>query len=501
MKLIDQLLNRITMYRLVVYGLRLIVAVAFLAAFFGRLPFSLLAMAVSLLVVVGSHYLTDVILGKIWQLPRNRESWLITGLILFLILRPTLEPSGLVALAVAGVIASGSKFILNWKGKHIFNPAAFAAAVLSLSAVYPASWWVGTSALWPVTLAVGLAVARKIRRLSLVFTFMSVSLLVQLALFWLQGQHGLNGLDKVVLASPFIFLATIMLTEPATMPSRQHERLLFAAGVAVLYTTGLRIGAVNILPEVALLIGNLFAFAVSPKYRLRLTLKETQKISDRVYNYVFQPDRPFSYLPGQYMEWTLGGVPPDSRGNRRAFTLASSPTESEVCLGVKFYEPSSQFKTTLKQLRTGDQIFASQLSGDFTLPARGNQKLAFIAGGIGITPFRGMIKYLTDTNQTADIILVYIVPSAEELAYRRELKAAAAVDLRVVAVTTKPGERAAGFVSAKLDRKLLSKAVPDYAERLFYVSGSIGMVDATKAYLKQLGVARQRIKTDHFSGY
>ena len=82
------------------------------------------------------------------------------------------------------------------------------------------------------------------------------------------------------------------------------------------------------------------------------------------------------------MEWTLGQSS-DDRGNRRFFTIASSPTEHTVRLGVKIYEPESTFKRALLALKIGDVILLRVLPE--TLSCRKKEKLVFIAGGIGVT--------------------------------------------------------------------------------------------------------------------
>jgi ferredoxin-NADP reductase len=292
-----------------------------------------------------------------------------------------------------------------------------------------------------------------------------------------------------------------MLTEPATMPPRRNLQIMFGAIVAVLYVSAWEVGSFIIYPEVALLLGNVFAYIVSPKFKVKLQLKEIQKISDRVYNYVFLPDRSFDFLPGQYMEWTLANVPYDSRGNRRTFTVASSPTESEIHLGMKYYEPASTFKATFQTLQPGDIVHASQLAGNFTFKEKEHKKLAFIAGGIGITPFRSMIKYVTDKNIASDIVLIYIVSDPQEFAYFEQFIQARAVGVKTIPVVTNLDYASPEFVTSKVDAALLARLLPDYTQREFYVSGPSSLVNASKGYLKELGVASGKIKTDHFAGY
>jgi ferredoxin-NADP reductase/Na+-translocating ferredoxin:NAD+ oxidoreductase RnfD subunit len=500
MQAIDNFLNKMTMYRLVVYALAILVALGIVFAFMGHLSTKPTAMVVSLLILLISTYVTNRAFSWLLNIPTNSESWLITALILFLIIQPAITTKTEVMLAGAGVIAIASKFVLALNGKHIFNPAALAAAFMSLYGTLPTTWWVGSSMFWPFTLILGLAVVRKIRRFPLVLTFVTVSVVLQYVLF-IHSHQAIEIKKHALVASPLIFLSTIMLTEPSTMPPRRNWQMVFGALVAILYVEAWKIGPLIIYPEVALLIGNLFTYAVSPKFRVRLQLKEIQKISDRVYNYIFLPNRPFNFLPGQYMEWTLAGVPYDSRGNRRTFTIASSPTEDEVHLGLKFYEPASTYKARFHDMKPGDIVYASQLAGNFTLKGHEKQKLVFVAGGIGITPFRSMLKYLSDNKMNSDIILIYVVSDPREFVYVKELHAARQIGVKVLPVVTDTSYQAKSVTSAKLSPDLLSRLVPDFKERTFYVSGPNTMVDATRGYLHDLGVHAPRIKTDHFSGY
>ena len=501
MKYIDRFLNAITMYRLVVYGLLAMVACALPLTITGRLPFGPVALLGSIAILLVSHFVADYIFGKLWHVPRNAESWLITGLILGLIIPPASSLSDVLFLVAAGILASASKFLLTRNGSHVFNPAAFAAAILTLTATLPASWWVGNSALWPIVLLIGLAIVRKIRHASLVLTFFIVSLGLQALLFAIAGKPVLDGLINAFTASPLIFLATIMLTEPATMPPRKNEQLVFGAGVAVLYTTALSIGPLVIYPEVALLLGNLYVLAITSRRSVALRLTDVMNISDRVTHYTFTPDQPLRYLPGQYMEWTLPGVPFDSRGNRRTFTIASSPTESTIQVGIKYYEPSSAYKTTLRALQPGAIIHASQLAGSFTMHGHETEKLAFIAGGIGVTPFRSMIKYVVNTKQPHDIVLLYVVSKAEELAYSDVFSEAAAYGVKLIPIVTDTTDTTPGVVHASLTTDVLSQVIPDLNNRRIYISGPNAMVDATREHLRTLGVPRHMITTDHFSGY
>jgi ferredoxin-NADP reductase len=232
-------------------------------------------------------------------------------------------------------------------------------------------------------------------------------------------------------------------------------------------------------PELALLSGNLFSYLVSPKGRYMLTLRRIEQAANDAYDFVFVPDRAFSFQPGQYMEWTLSHRYPDDRGNRRYFTLASAPTSEEVRLGVKFYNPASTFKRALGALKPGNTISVSHLAGGFVLPNNKEKKLVFIAGGIGITPFRSMIEHLINSKEKRDIILLYSNKTDADIAYKPLLdRAQAELGIRIVYVTGK-----------QIDNTLIAKEVPDYRERTFYISGPHGMVESFKDALRAMGVS------------
>ena len=223
-----------------------------------------------------------------------------------------------------------------------------------------------------------------------------------------------------------------------------------------------------------------------------------------MYDFVFTMDRKVAYIPGQYMEWTLGHKGIDTRGNRRYFTLASSPTESNLRLGVKFYPDSSTFKRKLLSLKTGSEIIAGSRAGDFTLPKDPKQKLIFVAGGIGITPFRSMIKYLSDRSEKRDITLFYSNRSVEDIAYSEIFnEARMKIGLRTIFTLTDrqnipsnwPGQR------GHIDRKMIQKFAPAYRDSVFYLSGPHGMVTAFDKTLKEMGVPRSHIKKDYFPGF
>jgi len=218
----------------------------------------------------------------------------------------------------------------------------------------------------------------------------------------------------------------------------------------------------------------------------------------------FQKPAWFRHRPGQYMEWSLPVSHGDSRGARRYFSLASSPTEDEIMVAARFSPPASRFKEELLALPPGGVITAGELAGDFTLPRNPRKPLALIAGGIGITPFRSMLKYLADRGEKRDVVLLYSASRKDQVVFGNVIgEAQREIGLRAFATLTDvaqvpaewPGQR--GPITAAMIREVF----PDASRRLFLVSGPPGMVTATINTLRAAGVRRSAIRTDYFPGY
>lgn len=495
-RFIDDFLNGITQYRLMLYFLVCLLLVAAALSVFGILSFNPVAIVFSAVFLTIVCWVANTVFARIFKAQTNLESVYISALILALIMTPARTFQDALLLGLVAVLSQGSKYILAIGKKHIFNPAAFAVFLSAVTVNYSASWWVGTAWMMPFVLAGGLLIARKIRRFNMVVAFLIAALVLILGSSLSRGIDILSIAQQIILETPILFFAFVMLTEPQTTPPGRIWRMVYGSLVGLLF--------VYFTPETALLAGNVFSYIISPKEKLLLTLKEKIQIAPDIYDFVFGVSERFNFLSGQYMEWTYAHKNPDSRGTRRYFTIAASPTEGDLRIGVKFYPNGSSFKKNLLAMQNGEQIVASQLSGEFTLPKDASKKLCFIAGGIGITPFRSMVKSLLDTNQRKDIVLLFSNKLASDIVYDNIFdKAFQKLGIKTVYVLTdtanvpKEWSGRVGFV----DAKMIAEEVSDYRDRTFYISGPHSMVDAFEKVLKGLGIAGNQIKIDFFPGY
>jgi ferredoxin-NADP reductase/Na+-translocating ferredoxin:NAD+ oxidoreductase RnfD subunit len=505
MQFIDGFLNRITMYRLTLLVLAAFVAVAFGLSLFGALPYSPAAILFSLVVVTGVAWAVNRIFARVFRVPANVESVYITALILVLIIDPPSAAnlfSNFWFLFWAAALAMASKYLLAVRGKHLFNPAAVAVVITGFALGQFASWWVGSAPMLIAVIVGGFLVVRKVQRSDVVMSFLLTTLIAAVA-FTFTTTDPFTTIYRVVTDSPLIFFATIMLTEPFTMPPTRNRQIVYGALVGFLFTPQVHLGTFYLSPELALVIGNVFSYLASPKGKYILTLSAKRPAAEGIFDFIFSSDRRLDFLPGQYLEWTLDHDHPDSRGNRRYFTIASSPTEKNVLLGVKFYDRKSSFKRRLLAMERGDTIIASQLAGGFVLPKDRGRKLAFVAGGIGITPFRSMLKYLIDRGEKRSIVVIYSNASAEEVAYYDVLKEAGErLGVKTVFTFTDRSKLDPSWKGhvGHIDAAMIVREVPDLRERLFYVSGPPALVDSCEHILKDLDVPGSHVKTDFFPG-
>lgn len=477
-------LDSYTMYAVVLVGLAWLAFLAIILSALGVLSFSPIAMIASLVVLLLVSFATNWLLSRAYRLPFVRASPVITALILFFVMAVPVQTVDYVALSLAAIVAVSSKYVLTWRGAHIWNPAAFGAFVVVVCGIGFAAWWVATPWLLPFAAILGLIVLAKLRR----FQFFAVFFVTAMALLLLRGVSFSDALQSW----PIIFFGTIMLTEPATMPANRNLRLAYALVAGVLFGAAFDLGFITVSPLLALLLANVFGVVVSRRESTQAVLESRVRLTPSSWEYSFRPQN--KLLPrqaGQYIECTLPGVAFDFRGNRRTFTIASSPGDEFVRVGVKFYNPGSNFKKSLANLQIGQPVLLSRPAGDFVLPAEASSKLLFLAGGIGITPFIAILRRLIAQNEQRDIVLLYFAADENEIAYQDVLEAANSHGVASHRMTGMQG----------LSEEMLRTYVPDLLQRISYISGPPSMVRACKALLRSRHVTGNRIKTDYFTGY
>lgn len=494
---IESLVNTVTMYKVVNLGLMIITVFALLLSATGVLGLPITGLLGSLLILVTASYVFSRLFAWTFSTSHNSDSWLITALILFLIIPPVSTPVSFAATAFVAFIAVATKYLLAIRGKHIFNPAAIAVVISGAFGFLHAIWWVATPVLLPVVVIVSVFVIAKTRRYEMATTFSAVALATSAAVAVIQNYPVFDALSLDLLSGPLIFFAAIMLTEPLTSPATKKWQLAYAAIVGILFSSQLP-WVSN--PESALIIGNLLALAVGLHHAPQLLIQKVVQLSPTTYEILATPKRPIAFKPGQYLELSLPHKGQDFKGMRRVFSIASAPGEKFIRFGITATGNISSFKKELLASE-GRTVRAVQLGGDFTLPSNTDKPLLFIAGGVGITPFRSMLADMLETSQQRDVTLFYGAATVDSVLYQDILdQAEHRVGLTVVPIITDPPKNwqgESGFVRVSL----LHRYVPDFRDRLIYISGPPGMVETIRKQLREKGVDKRHIKTDYFTGY
>jgi ferredoxin-NADP reductase len=474
------------MYRVVIYVLLAWVLLVLGLSLAGELFYSVPAILSSLAVLIAASSASHFVFKWLFKAPANYQSTLISALILFFIFIPSVEFVELAKLAAIAALMVALKYIFVVRKVHLANPVALAAVIAALFQFQYATWWFASSLTFYFILIGGTIITAKIRRFDVVLATIAGGLLFT-------QPFELEALKNALYSMPILFLATVMVTEPLSMPPTRKLRIVYGFLIGASLNFHFQVGPLFASPELSLVLANLLFFGFGLKRRLILKLKEVKEIAKETFEFTFEKPKNLSFTAGQYLEFTLPHENIDTRGVRRYFTIASSPTEDDLKIAVKIGPQSSSFKQKLAKLKKGDLLYATQRAGDFVLPGDPKkEKLLFIAGGIGITPFRSMIQYLEDQKIKSDIVLIYCNRNEDMIAYPK-------LNVKVIDVLSDPKANFKGE-KGRLDLEKLERLVPDVKSRLCYLSGPNKMVESYKKILKKAGVRPWRVKTDYFPG-
>lgn len=226
---------------------------------------------------------------------------------------------------------------------------------------------------------------------------------------------------------------------------------------------------------------------------MKATLIRLEKLNDQVISFWFEPEKRFRYIAGQFIEMTIPHADADDRGPRRWFTLSSSPTEDHIAITTRFSHAGSSFKSHLEALKVGESVEISEPMGDFVLPIDTNVPLLFVAGGMGITPYRSMAKWLADTKEERDVHFIYSVKESADAVFLDTFHEAGIT----------PEQFLSGH-DPKSARHLSAQDIMSHVNNdksFVYISGPEPMVEDLEKQLKAAGFPANRLVLDFFPGY
>jgi ferredoxin-NADP reductase len=231
---------------------------------------------------------------------------------------------------------------------------------------------------------------------------------------------------------------------------------------------------------------------------MRIKFDHSERETFNVYTFYFQPEKSINYKPGQFVEITLKHKDPDSRGVKRLFTLSSSPTDSLLSITTKIpIENSSTFTKAMQNLKFSDTLTISKPQGSFLLPEDTNRPLVFVAGGIGITPFHSMFRWLESVAKKRPIKLLYAVNKEEDIIFKSTFDK---LEHDVTIIVDNPSSNWHGIHGRLTPQLIIGREKPS-ADTLIFISGPSGMVENLNKGLRIAGIHDYQLILDAFSGY
>jgi ferredoxin-NADP reductase len=228
---------------------------------------------------------------------------------------------------------------------------------------------------------------------------------------------------------------------------------------------------------------------VNKNTNIAITVKENLQETPGYRSVVFDRTRGFEYESGDWID-----IKPSNKDLKGGptYSLSSSPTEPDLM--ITFKEGLSEMKHALTACKPGDTFVVFQYGNAYQFTLKPHKTSMLIAGGVGVAPFRSMIKEMADTRDISDVSLLYLNKTSEFL-YKDEL---------IKWSELLPNLHTTYIVTEELNRKDQNNAITSLlhsTEQFFYIAGPEGMVETTEHLLLANGVSLHDIKIDSFSGY
>ena len=207
--------------------------------------------------------------------------------------------------------------------------------------------------------------------------------------------------------------------------------------------------------------------------------------------FLFEPEKPLDWEPGQFLQYILPHPDMDDRNDDRFFTISSAPFEEHLQVTTRLSPRPSSFKTALMKLQIGAEVEIGEPEGEFVITDPHRDHI-FVAAGIGITPFRSMLAEADHAGRMLKVRLLY-GSRDDDIVFKDELDG--------FAVRNEGLEIDYLVDPEHVDEERLKQAIEAADYPCVYLSGPEPMVEAFAVVVKKLGIGADHIQTDFFTGY
>lgn len=239
-----------------------------------------------------------------------------------------------------------------------------------------------------------------------------------------------------------------------------------------------------------------------PSYRIRLIRSEA--VAEETMAFHFEKPEGFTFKAGQFGDWKLIDPPEtDDEGTIRAFSFAGAPYEKTLLLATRMRDTA--FKRVLRAMQPGAEILLDAPAGSFTLHNNASIPAVFLAGGIGVTPVRSIVRQAAHDRLPHRIFVFDANNRPEDAAFLDDLKQAEQENPNYTLIATmaqmEKSRRGWDGATGYITQELLENAIGDLSRPIYYVVGPLAMVQAMRGILASAGVDDDNIRTEEFSGY
>lgn len=233
-----------------------------------------------------------------------------------------------------------------------------------------------------------------------------------------------------------------------------------------------------------------------------ITLIKKEMVADNTMAFHFEKPAGFTYIAGQYGDFTLINPPEtDDEGDKRTFSLASAPYESDIFITTRLRDTA--FKRVLRAMPIGSQLQLEAPFGSLALPKDTDRPAVFLTGGIGCTLVRSMMTQATHEHLPHKMTFLYANHTPKDAVFLDEFAALAEQNPHITFVPTMTDATTAEWTGERgpITLEMLQKYTTDIFKPVYFLSGPGAMVGDIRRVLIGAGIDRTNIRSDQFVGY
>lgn len=233
---------------------------------------------------------------------------------------------------------------------------------------------------------------------------------------------------------------------------------------------------------------------------IRVKLAERIKRAPSVESFRFIPPEKIGFIPGQFLQVIFDEVNRENKELNKYLSLSCSPTKEYIEVTKRISQ--SSFSQRLLQLEPGDEVLIKVPLGGCVFQ-EDYKKIAFLTGGIGITPVISIMEYIIEKKPDTQVTLFYSNRTDNDIAFKKELDGWQKINENIKAFYTVteclPKDKTCVF--GHIDKKLLSEKAYNLEQAIIYIFGPPRMVEAMQSLALELAYKKENIKTEKFIGY